>query len=79
VKLPNTNESLPAEVVFNSVLKLLREIQTLNTRLDCASEVELYRIREMKDPSRGNENVNFFATALVIQAEKLAKTLEREE
>jgi primosomal protein N'' len=79
VKLPDATEPLPAEVVFNAVLELLREIQVLNFALDNASEVELYRIRELKDPSRGNENVNFFATALISQAEKLARIVERED
>ena len=63
---------------INEVYEILRRLQVLNWTLENMSEVELYRLREMKDPSRADNYPNFFATAIVIQGEKLLKQVERE-
>lgn len=66
----------PANIV-NQIYRLHADLKRLNFLLDKASEVELYRLRELKDPLL-EEYPNFFAVALQSQAEKLTKKLERD-
>ncbi len=65
------------EHIVNQIYRIHADLTRLNLMLDNASEVELYRLREFKDPQR-DEYPNFFAVALQSQAEKLTKKLERE-
>ena len=63
--------------IVNQIYRIHRDLIRLNLMLDNASEVELYRLRELKDSSL-EEYPNFFAVALQSQAEKLTKKLERD-
>lgn len=68
---------LDKEAIFSEVLHIKHRLEVLDGCLSIASEKELEELREMKDPSRGDEYINFFALALQLRAEKIAKELER--
>ena len=69
--------ALEPKHIVNQIYRIHADLTRLNLMLDNASEVELYRLRELKDPSL-EEYPNFLAVALQSQAEKLTKKLERD-